>query len=602
MALTETEEALLREILVQKPELDSLADNEAAIIAKLANTKIALADLTAAVSVSGSDLTLVSQGGVAKKATASVFNTAVLSDLASTATGKGASLIGFQQSGTGAIASTAQDKLRETISVKDFGAVGDGITDDAAAINAAQNALSSAGGGILFWPPGTYLTKSILVLYSNIIWQGSGIDVSIIKADSSMTTDMIATNGFYGLTGTNSTAGIYKFGLRDIGINGNKAARGAAGNCLVIYGYDYFLNNVIIYNAPLDGMYSEWGTSPGAPSNASPAGDFMESSLCRVKFFNNTRDGLVFNGPHDTQINNLLTYNNGRYGAWFGQSANYSGSATVLNSFHAYGNGSWGAKIDTAIVGVEIQSETNGFGFGGTGGIVVTSPNGSLAASEVQVFNNTGTGISYQNAGGKLAGVAAWINTGDGINISNIKNTLTGVHSYNNGGNGLTLTTAAGQCVISAANLELNTGHGLSLAGVQTVSTGLMINNNTGNGVTVASTATQTIIEGLHAVSNTLAGVNCSADDMKLSGTITSNGANGLVLSNGLSGLQINAKCETNTGTQAVLGMLGASGNMIDLLLYTTTGQTGWSGTVGNNFARIGAAGVSVVPNNSIQT
>jgi len=69
MALTETEEALLRELLAEKPELDSLADNEAAIISKLAGTKIALADLTAASIVNGTDLTLIVQGGTAKNAT-----------------------------------------------------------------------------------------------------------------------------------------------------------------------------------------------------------------------------------------------------------------------------------------------------------------------------------------------------------------------------------------------------------------------------------------------------------------------------------------------------------------------------------------------------
>jgi len=49
----------------------------------------------------------------------------------------GASLVGYLPAGTGAVATTVQTKLRESVSVKDFGAVGDGTTDDTAAITAA---------------------------------------------------------------------------------------------------------------------------------------------------------------------------------------------------------------------------------------------------------------------------------------------------------------------------------------------------------------------------------------------------------------------------------------------------------------------------------
>ena len=44
------------------------------------------------------------------------------------AAANGSSLVGFQQAGAGAVVRTAQDKLREWVSVKDFGAVGDGGT------------------------------------------------------------------------------------------------------------------------------------------------------------------------------------------------------------------------------------------------------------------------------------------------------------------------------------------------------------------------------------------------------------------------------------------------------------------------------------------
>lgn len=67
------------------------------------------------------------------------------------ASGSGSGLVRYQPVGTGAVSATVQSKLREFVSVKDFGAVGDGITDDTAAFSAACASLGAKGGTVRYF-------------------------------------------------------------------------------------------------------------------------------------------------------------------------------------------------------------------------------------------------------------------------------------------------------------------------------------------------------------------------------------------------------------------------------------------------------------------
>jgi len=88
------------------------------------------------------------------------------------AASSGSSLVGYLPAGGSAAATTVQAKLRETVSVKDFGAVGDGSTNDTTAFVNAITAMAAVKGCVTI-PSGTY----ILTAGTNFL---IGRDVSIV--------------------------------------------------------------------------------------------------------------------------------------------------------------------------------------------------------------------------------------------------------------------------------------------------------------------------------------------------------------------------------------------------------------------------------------
>jgi len=85
----------------------------------------------------------------------------------------------------------------DVINVKDFGAVGDGIVDDTAAIQAAINQAGAEGGGIVFLPSGSYLVSGpIQQPFNGVTIEGEGQRATNIIRNSDWNHPILGNNLF----------------------------------------------------------------------------------------------------------------------------------------------------------------------------------------------------------------------------------------------------------------------------------------------------------------------------------------------------------------------------------------------------------------------
>lgn len=113
----------------------------------------------------------------------------------------------------------APKTLDETYNVKSYGAKGDNSTNDDAAIAAAIAAVPSTGG-VVYFPPGTYVTNTPVVPKDHVTFRGAGSNVTTIRTTLSLSghgIDAVDINNFtmedMGLQGVGQGVGT-GYGLR----------------------------------------------------------------------------------------------------------------------------------------------------------------------------------------------------------------------------------------------------------------------------------------------------------------------------------------------------------------------------------------------------
>ena len=160
----------------------------------------------------------------------------------------GSDWIGYQPVSPG-VARSAQDKMRDTVSVKDFGAVGDGVANDTAAIQAAINYAGSTGGGTVYFPAGDYKISSTLTITANNVYlRGAGRDASTI-VPVAMSTDHVYFNA------------VSQGGFSDLSIIPSAAQTGSTAAIRAYNCHNVVLDNFLIFGNCQTGVLSDGGAA-----------------------------------------------------------------------------------------------------------------------------------------------------------------------------------------------------------------------------------------------------------------------------------------------------------------------------------------------------
>lgn len=174
-------------------------------------------------------------------------------DMASASAGKGAALVGWQQSGTAAVPTSLDRKARDTVSVRDFMTAGEvadtqlaaPLLDHTAAIQRAINAQSISlvkDATRLHFPFGHYRISSELVVLFNGVLFGDGVECTTLTLlNATQNGIRVPYSGTLQIHGIHIKAGVAKTAGAGIKVEGISAASASS--------------QTRIFNIKVDGQY-----------------------------------------------------------------------------------------------------------------------------------------------------------------------------------------------------------------------------------------------------------------------------------------------------------------------------------------------------------
>jgi hypothetical protein len=279
------------------------------------------------------------------------------------------------------------------VSVKQFGAIGDSVADDTAAIQAAIDAVAGAGGGTVFFPLGVYRMDPIK-LKTKVRLQGAGWGSELRRWGPLRT-----AGPFISL----DSPEVYQTQIADLAVNGSNVGSISTEDAIVLDGGalsnwggfsdpSHVIENVLIHGAAGKGIYLKGFARETVLShiyirNVGHMGVYVESGCSDCKFFDvkvNAAGNAGASGP-------------GYHGFYF--ASNVSAVQCKAYFCGSTANPASGFSIHTGnrsvLVGCEGQDN-------GGDGVTVTNADGVVITNFVAAGNDN-TGLLANNATNLIA-------------------------------------------------------------------------------------------------------------------------------------------------------------------------------------------------------
>lgn len=236
----------------------------------------------------------------------------------------------FLQAGAGAVPRTVESKLRDVVSVKDFGAVGDGVADDTAAIQNAVNAAATTGSEV-YMPAGLYKTTTTIVLNRKVTLRGQGNPFPVAAFDPSQQFSGAVINkahSGHAITVTGSGAYSESAGIYCISIISN--------NNTYATGDGIRIDNVGSYTVE---QCSVWSCGGNGFSFGVSAGDVTGQIFIRNLYVNNCSGYAYYFRCKWLRAYNIVS-DGCTWGAWFQDSPE-----SYVDGFHFEGFSTGGIRL-----------------------------------------------------------------------------------------------------------------------------------------------------------------------------------------------------------------------------------------------------------------